>query len=174
MPTIERAWLVTVSQKAGHELREFLLLATYLYVCFGALLFYKMAILQAEGVSFSPFGLAIVKALILAKFIMLGHAVRLGDRHGSRRIIYIIVHKALLYLALLIFLSLIEEAVVALIHGKTILAAFTELWSGKLWQILANNFIMLLILVPYLASRELNEAVEGKLWVILLERRVKP
>jgi hypothetical protein len=53
-------------------------------------------------------------------------------------------------LALLIFLSLIEEAVVALIHGQTIAAAFTELWSGKLWQILANNFIMLLILVPCL------------------------
>ncbi|PZM09529.1 hypothetical protein [Rhizobium tubonense] len=174
MPTIERAWLVTVRQKASHELREFLFLALYLYVCFSALVLYKMAILDAQGISFSPFGLPIVKALLLAKFIMLGHAVRLGDRDGTRRVIYVIVHKALLYLALLILLSLIEEAVVALIHGQTIVAAFTELWSGKLWQILANNVIMLLILVPYLASRELNDAVEGRLWVILLEPRIKP
>jgi hypothetical protein len=78
-----RAWLVTVRQKAGHELREFLLLAAYLYVCFSALVLYKMAILDAQGISFSPFGLPIVKALLLAKFIMLGHAVRLGTGHAG-------------------------------------------------------------------------------------------
>jgi hypothetical protein len=162
----------TAAQRLKHELREYALLSAYLYVCFTALVLYKMAILGAEGISYLPFGLPAIKALILAKFILLGLAIRLGDRHGERRIAYIIAEKALLYLVMLIVLSIVEEAAVGVFHGRTIAASLMELVDGKLPQICAASFIMLLILIPYLASRELNVVLgEGRLWQILFERR---
>ncbi|MBP0587809.1 hypothetical protein J8J22_22380, partial [Mycobacterium tuberculosis] len=70
----------------------------------------------------------------MAKFILLGHAVHLGDRYSDRRIINVIASKALLYLALLITLSILEEIVVGLIHGRTIAASLSDL-LGKAPQI---------------------------------------
>ena len=111
---------MSVAQKAKRELWEFALLSAYLYVCFGALILYKAAILQGEGISYLPFGLVAIKALILGKFILLGQAIRWGDRRGSHKRANDIAYKALLYLILLIVLSVVEEAVVAIIHGENI------------------------------------------------------
>jgi hypothetical protein len=162
----------TIAQRLKHELQEYALLSGYLYVCFGALILYKMALLGGVGVSYKLCGLAAIKALILGKFILLGQAVRLGARHERRRIVYDIAYKALLYLVLLIVLSVVEEAVVGVIHGRTTAASLAELAVGKLPQILATSLIMLLILIPYLASKELDVALgEGRLWEILFKHR---
>jgi hypothetical protein len=60
----------TLFQRARHELAEYLVIVAYLFVCFGSLLFYKSAILRNDGIEFAAFGLALVKALILGKFIL--------------------------------------------------------------------------------------------------------
>ena len=163
---------ITVARRAKHELWEYTLLSAYLYICFGSLILYKMAILNGEGVSYLPFGLVAIKALVLGKFILLGQAIRLGDRHETHRIVHLIARKALLYLVLLIVLSVIEEVVVGIVHGRTIATSLAELGDGKLPQILANSLIMLLILIPYLASKELDVALgEGRAWEMLFEHR---
>jgi hypothetical protein len=166
---------MTFAQKLKHELQEYLSLSAYLYVCFVALVLYKATILGGAGVSYLPYGLPAIKALILAKFILLGHAVGLGDRFGMSRVVHVIVAKALLYLALLIVLSVVEEAVAGIIHGRSIAASLSEIGGGSLPQILVTNLIMLLILIPYLASRELDIALgEGRLWEILFGQGVGP
>jgi hypothetical protein len=163
---------MTFAQKLKHELREFFLLAAYLYVCFVALVLYKAAILGGAGVSYLPYGLPVIKALILAKFILLGHAIGLGERFRTRRVVHVIVAKALLYLALLIVLSIVEEAVAGVIHGWTIAASLAELGGGTLPQIFATSLIILLVLIPYLASRELDIALgEGRLWEVLFGQK---
>ena len=68
----EKPSAMTIGEKMGHELRQFGLIAGYLYVCFGALILYKMAILRGQGIGYAPYGLAAVKALVLAKFILAG------------------------------------------------------------------------------------------------------
>ena len=40
----------SLRKRAADELREFLIIAAYLYVCFTALAYFKAAILQAHGV----------------------------------------------------------------------------------------------------------------------------
>lgn len=152
------------------DLLQFAVLTVYLYVCLSAIILYKITIVGSSGDGFWPFGLPALKALLLAKFILLGHAVHLGDRYSDRRIINVIASKALLYLALLIALSILEEVVVGLIHGRTAAASLSDL-LGKAPQILATSFIMLLVLIPYLASREISSAFEGGLWRKLLEKR---
>lgn len=92
----------------------------------------------------------------------------------ERRLIYVIAAKALLYLALLVFLSIAEEVIVGIIHGRTITASLSDLGGDKLPQIFATSFIMLLILVPYFASVEINSSFEGGLWRMMLTRRSGP
>jgi hypothetical protein len=162
---------VTLAQKAKREVKEYAFLSAYLYVCFGAILLYKMAILGSQGVEFLLFGIPAIKALILGKFILLGQAVRLGERSGSSRLISVVAYKAVLYLALLIFMSLIEECVVGLFHSRSVSAVLTDI-AGRLPELIATSAIMLLILIPYLASRELDVALgKGRLWGLLFDHR---
>jgi hypothetical protein len=160
----------TTGQKLRHELREFALLSLYLYVCFGVLILYKAALLHGEGISYEPYGLAAIKALILAKFILLGQMAHIGDRYDTRRFVHVIIHKSLLFLVLLIVLSVVEEALVGLGHGRTIATTLDEIW-GHATQSLAASAIMLLILIPYVTLKELDNALgEGGLRRLLLER----
>ncbi|NZD60140.1 hypothetical protein HX900_03285 [Rhizobium sp. WYCCWR 11290] len=163
---------VTIAQRAKRELQEYALLSAYLYVCFGALVLYKMAILGSQGVHFSAFGIPVVKALILGKFILLVHAVKLGERYGRLPLVSVIAYKAALYLLLLIVLSIAEEAIVGLSKGRTIAETLAEIGGDKLPGMLATSLIMLLILIPYPASREFAVALgEGRLWGLLFEYR---
>ena len=165
----------TFVQQAKNELREYALLSGYLLICFGALILHKMAILGGEGISYVPTGLAAIKALILAKFVLLGHMIRLGGRLEGANLAKVIAYKAMLYLILLLVLSMIEEIIVGLIHGRPIATSLGEFGGDKLLQTLAASLIMLLILTPYLASRELNVALgEGRLWALLFEHRAGP
>lgn len=61
-----------MTHRVVHELRQYAVISAYLYVCFGALLLYKTAILNGQGISYAPYGIAAIKALILGKFILLG------------------------------------------------------------------------------------------------------
>ena len=79
-----------IVHKVAHELWQYAIISAYLYVCFGALLFYKAAILNGAGISYAPYGTAAIKALILGKFILLGEAAGLGDRYEKRRPIHVI------------------------------------------------------------------------------------
>ena len=72
----------TLARRARNELIEYLAIAAYLAVCFAALLFYKAAILDSEGVDTTRIGLAIVKALILGKFVLILEHLRIG--HGRK------------------------------------------------------------------------------------------
>ena len=80
MPT-ETPAKATLQQRATHEIKELLILTVYLYITLGAVIAVKTAVLQTEGIEFAPWGVAIVKALVLAKFILIGDAMKIGEGH---------------------------------------------------------------------------------------------
>lgn len=162
----------TLGERLKHELREYLFLAAYLYVCFGALVLYKSAILAGVGVSYLPFGFAAVKALVLGKFMLLGQAARLGDGQQRQSIAVVIIYKAALFVGLLIAMSIVEEVVVALIHSEAVGASLAAHLGEKLPETLATCLLMLLVLIPYIAFQEIGKAL-GKedLGRLLFRRR---
>jgi hypothetical protein len=52
----------TLGQQAVSEFEELAILTGYLYVTLGAVILMKAAVLHDAGVSFTPWGIAIVKA----------------------------------------------------------------------------------------------------------------
>jgi hypothetical protein len=151
-------------QRATHELKELAVLAVYLYITLGAVIVMKAAVLHTQGIEFAPWGIAVVKAVLLAKFMMLGRAMRIGERKTHSPLIWPTLHKAFAFLVLLIILTIVEEAVVGLYHHESIAASLGRLAGPRLEETLAGYLIMLLVLVPYFAFRVLGEALgEGRL-----------
>jgi hypothetical protein len=72
-----------LGHKLAHEMKVYAGISLYLYVCFGAILLYKMSVLEAHDLSYAPYGLAAAKALILGKFLLLGQAIHIGERYST-------------------------------------------------------------------------------------------
>ena len=108
-------------EKINEELIEFAILTVYLYVCFAAVTYFKAAVLQAQGIAYDHLGLAIIKAELRAKFMLVGRAVHIGERFRNLPLIVPTRHKSFVFLLLLVVLTLIEEIVVGAIHGETIM-----------------------------------------------------
>ena len=125
----------------------------------------KTAVLHTEGIAFAPWGIAIVKAVVLGKFVLLGRAMKIGERYSSRPLIWPTLHKAFAFLVLLVVLTIIEEVVVGLFHHQSIAASLGELFGAGCEETLAGYpHSMLLVLIPYFAFRVLSEALgEGRL-----------
>ncbi len=159
-----------LGRRVRHELVQLWLICAYLYICFAAIVFYKAAVLHANGVEYVPYGAAAIQALLVGKFIMIGHAARIGERRRPRRMVFALLTKAVIFLLFLMALSAAEEIIRGLIHGRTVIASVRSLWGGTLLQVFATALLMLLILIPYLAFRELGRVIgPERLRALLLE-----
>jgi hypothetical protein len=155
----------TLHQRVIHELKELAIISAYLYITLGAVIMMKTAVLHTEGgVEFIPWGIAIVKAVVLGKFVLLGNLMHLGGRNNTRPLIWPTLRSAFSFLVLLVVLTIIEEVVVGLIHHRSIAASLGDLFGTRLEETLAGYLIMLLVLIPFFAFRVLSEALgEGRL-----------
>ena len=170
--TTEKTAKATRRQRAVHELKELAIVAVYLYVTLGAVILMKTAVLHDQGISFAPWGIAAVKAALLAKFILLGRAMGIGERHTARPLIWPTLHKAFAFLVLLVVLVIIEEVVVGLFHHQSVAASLGELFGARLYETLAGILIMLLVLIPYFAFHVLDEVLgEGTLTRMFFVKR---
>jgi hypothetical protein len=139
------------------ELREFVFIAAYFYACFAALLYFKWAV---AGSAYPwHIGTALVKALIIAKFVMIGEVAGLGARLKVPSVLHRIVVKCLLFLLMLIVLTVLEEVIVGMVHGKSLAAVLADLGQRSLPQVFANILVMLLVLVPFISFREFWQAL---------------
>ena len=151
-------------QRAGHELKELAIISAYLYVTIGAVTLMKSAVLHTEGIAFAPWGFAIVKAVVLGKFVLLGNLAHVGGRDISGPLIWPTLRRAFAFLVLLVILTIIEEVVVGLFHHQSIAASLGALFGARLQETFAGCLIMLLVLIPFFAFRVLSEALgEGRL-----------
>jgi len=149
----------SIRERATTELREFVVIAAYLCICFSALAYLKAAILQAQGIPFAPFAFAVVKALICAKFVLVGRALHLGERFKALPLIWPTLYRSLIFLLLLFILNELEEVVVGLMHHRHVADSLAEFGGGTLDQQIATSIVVLLVLVPFFAFHSLGEII---------------
>jgi hypothetical protein len=140
------------------ELRDYAIVAGYLYVCLGVLALYKTAILRDAGVPFSPLGFALFKALVLGKFALLGKAAGLGRGHG-RPLWARVAVKAVLFAALLVVLSVIEELVAGWWREGSRAAGIAHVLALVPLTVVADGLVLVLVAAPLLAVVEVARAL---------------
>lgn len=157
----------SLKERLSEEFREFAIVAVYLYVYFAALTYQKAAILQAHDIPFAAFGFAAAKALIFAKFMLMGRIFRLGERFKGTALIWPTLHKSFAYFALLFVLNALEEIVVGFFHHRSVVESISDIGGGTLSQLIASSFIGLLILIPFFAFRAIGDVVGERILVRL-------
>jgi hypothetical protein len=157
----------SIRERLAGELREFAIVAVYLYIYFAALTYMKAAILHAHDIPFAAFGFAAAKALIFAKFMLMGRMFQLGERFKGSALIWPTLHKSIAYFALLFILNALEEVVVGFIHHQSIVESVSDIGGGTINQLIASSFIGLLILIPIFAFRAIGDVVGERILVRL-------
>ncbi len=157
------SWRASLKRRISDELMEFLVTAAYLYVCFTAVAYFRFAVLEVQGIPFAPFGFAAAKAFICAKFMSMGHMVRLGDRYKSQALIWPVLYKTFVFLLLLLVLNAAEEVIVGLLHARPLMESLAEVSGGSYHLLVARSVMALLILLPFFALRELGDVVGGRM-----------
>jgi len=159
----------TLKARLGEELRRYLLVSAYLFVCFAVLLLYKSAVLSGVGQHVVPFGTALAKALVLGKFLLIGEAAGVGTRVPAGTLRRRVATRTLLLAALLVVLTIVEEVVVGLVHHQPAAQALAEFFGHSLPEKLAGCLVMVLVLLPFVAVTELRRALGPAAFASLLE-----
>jgi hypothetical protein len=141
------------------ELRKYLIVSAYLYICFSALQFYKAALLQDAGVHYLPLGVAAVKALIVGKFLLIGDAIRARLQRRPGRLAGRIAKRVFWLLVILVLLTIAEELIVGWIHGHSVAEMQSEFHTRSMLELVAEVVLMGLILVPLVATAEVSRAL---------------
>lgn len=154
--------------KAAHELRALLIVAGYLWVFFAALAAYRALITQeVTGTLVFRFGYNALAALIVAKVILLGRWIKLGERRPGGFLIVSVLRKAIVYTGFLVVFVVIEKVVEGLLHGERARSTVAALLGLGWDEILALLLVVVLALVPLFAFVELDRVLgDGKLFAL--------
>lgn len=161
-----------IKKRFVHEARLFTLYASFLALFFCAFTLYRSLILKEYHIGFVHYGYAIVEALILAKVILLGQMVHLGERFSNRSLIYPTIYKASVFALFALVFSIIEHFFMGYLHGKPFSEVYEKLAAIGIYQILAQILIVYIVFVLFFAFLELGRVYgEKSLYLLFLHRK---
>ena len=108
----------SLKEKIIHEMREMLLIFVYLALFFCSFTTYRMLVSHELGISYFHYGFALVKALVLAKVILLGQYVRLAMIFDDRPLIFPALYKVVVFSLFTLAFEVLEHLIGGFIHGK--------------------------------------------------------
>jgi hypothetical protein len=138
------------------------LLALYFAAWFCAVAFFSFALLREAAIPITPFGLAIIKAGLCAKFMMIGKAIFPLRVDPDRGLVKSLFWHSLAYLGVVIALSFAEAGIDGLFHGKSFFESVSSFGHGDPIYIAALSLMYWLIIWPYLIVLGLNQSMGNK------------
>lgn len=145
--------------KFGAELKKILILFIYFAIWFSALAFFNYSILRHDGVPYAPISLALIKALLCAKFMLLGEALYPIESKQDKPLMWQILPRSFVYLVVVLLLSAFESGLEGLVHHRGFISSLANFGNGDPIHILALCLIYWLIVLPYLTFMSLKSVI---------------
>ncbi len=164
----------SMKEKASEELKKFAVLAVYLWVFLSVFGIHRALLLRGQvpgsELSFRT-GFALVKALVLAKFMLIAETVWVVKTFKDKPLVYSILFKSAVYAAILVCMDILEEVTVGMFHGKPAAQSMTDFGGGGLGIVLVG-IMAFVILIPLFAFRGISDAIgQEELKSLLLKKR---
>ena len=151
-------------EKVKTELKKFIAIVFYLWVFLSLFEIHRFVILrEANAASLSGYrlGFAAINALVLGKVILIGEALHAGERLREKRVIQSVLYRSAIFALLVVCFEIVEEVIVGVIHGKSVVASIPQLGGGGLEGKILVAIMAFVVLIPFFLFSEL-ERVLGK------------
>jgi hypothetical protein len=157
------------------EAKKLSVTVAYLWIVLSLFVLYRIVILAQYKIDYSwKLGFAFINALILAKFMLIADALRAGERFKTKPLLYSVLFRSAVFAVILMVCHVLEELLVSAWHGKSIVQSLSEMNGATLNQICFEEIIMFVVLIPFFATRELNQVLgEGTLLSLFVGPRPK-
>ncbi len=160
-----------LQQKAYRQLKEFIVIALYLWAVLGLLILHKSVVLAEHHIDFASHGLALINALALAKVMLVAKDLHLGERLDEAPLIYPTLFKTAIFTVVLACFKILEDTAVGLYRGQNFRQSIEELGGGTWKGILTLTLLLFVMLIPFVGLGELQRILgRGKLEQIFFGR----
>ena len=154
------------------ELVEYWINVIYLALVFAAFTQYRRLVLAAHEITYTHYWVAVIEALILAKVVMIGDALRLGRGLGRKPLVYPTLFRTLVFSLFVVGFTLVEHVIKSLWMGKGFTAGLVGFLGKGPHELLAGCLVVFVAFIPFFAFRELGRVLgEGKIWALFFRRR---
>jgi len=159
-------------QRLLHELIDYFVNFAFLAFFLGLFTWYRRLVLAEYHISYLDYGVSLIKALVLAKVIMLGDFLRLGSKLRDKPLIYPTLYRTALFIVWVGVLDIFERTVEGLFRGQGLTGGVSELVSTGWLELLARCLVIFCAFVPFFAFKELGRILgEGALRELYFRRR---
>jgi hypothetical protein len=168
---------LNAKEKALTELKGLIAITLYLWVLFSLFEIHRFAVLREvhlTSISGYRLGFAAVNAFVLAKVILLGETLRVGEQFREKRLIHSVLFKSAIFALLLMSFHIVEEVIVGVIHGKSISASVPQMAGGGLEGKILYGVMAFVLLIPFFLFTEVQRVLgKEKMHWLILEKRSK-
>ena len=162
----------TLKEKAYEQLKDFVVIALYLWLVFGLLQVHKSLVLAEHGIDFAYHGFALINALALGKVMLVAKDLHLGEQFDEAPLIYPTLFKSAFFAAVLACFKFLEEAAINLYRGGSLHQRLSDLGGGTWKGTLTLTMLVFVVLVPFVGFGELQRVLgEGKLRQVFFHPR---
>ncbi len=159
-------------QKVLHEMKEYWLTALYMFFFFGVFSTYRRLILAHHNFSYEEYGVSVIKALVLAKVVLVAETLRLGRGFADKPLVIPTLYKSFIFTVCVAFFDVLESVIGSLFRGISPAEAVVELMNRFNYVKLAGFLVVFFTFIPFFALRELRRVLgEGTLRGLFFQRR---
>jgi hypothetical protein len=158
-------------QRALREFTAYWINVLYLSCFLGLFAWYRRLVLASYQITYLNYGVALLEALVMAKVILIGDALRLGRGFEQHSLIFPTLYKAAIFTAFLGAFGVFEHEVSGLWRGEGLAGGLKKIASSGKYELLARCLVMFFAFIPFFAFRELGRVLgEGKLGALFFRR----
>jgi hypothetical protein len=162
-----------VKARIIHEVKRFLLIAAYFWVLLTLFVLQERIILSRENIAqnFTPFGFAIVNALILGKVVLIAQDLHFARHLDDRPLIFPTLYKSGAFGVLCVCFYVAEETLVGLWHGKGFIESLPPIAQNGEGAVF-GTITLSVEFIPLFALQELSRVIGGdQLRALFFKRR---
>jgi hypothetical protein len=156
------------------ETKKYILLTVYIAMILAGLKIYKRMILTEYHISYFTWGFGLFESMMLAKIILLGNFLGIGERFGDRPLMLKIIYKAFVMSVLALVFSILEYAVEGFYYDRDITGIFKEIVFKSKGELLAHAAVMFVNFIPLFAIWETGRVMGGNRLFRLLFKGTPP
>jgi hypothetical protein len=146
-------------QKLVHEIRQLVANSLYLFGFFAAVRLHTRLVLEEYQINYFEYGLTLLKSLALAKIILTGEALRLGETSRARPLIVLTIYYAVVFSAFAFAFEILEHIVLGWFRGRGPAAVIAEILDKGWPHLVAMALVVFVAFLPFFAFRETGRAL---------------
>jgi hypothetical protein len=159
-------------QRFVHEFTEYWMNVLYMALVFSAIIFYRRLVLAHYEIYLDDYFSGVLKALVIAKVVMIGAFLRISRKFEHKPLIYPVLYKAVLFTIWVMLFDIAEVFIRIYIHTPDMMEVIAELKThlNNIW--LGGALLIFFSFIPFFAFKELVRVLgKDKVRELFLQKR---